>query len=237
MLIPARPESLAYRVHALLHGVWQRRNRAEAERLFQRAISAVDQRAFADTFRRYWTPFPTSGPAKYLDLHTWLMQAADRYMLIGLRGLPPGRRILDLGAGAGYFPLLCRQEGHRPVTLDLDDEPLYGELTRFFGLPRVIHRIEPMQSLPQLGERYDLITAFRTCFNVKPDGSAWDGDEWAFLLQDLRGRLVDGGRVVLCFNLNPKTGEFYPPRVAKLLERLPGFESRLFLEYAFLRAR
>jgi hypothetical protein len=65
------------------------------------------------------------------------------------------------------------------------------KLTRFFGLPRIIHRIEPMKSLPQLGERYDL---------------------------------VDGGTVVLCFNLNPKTGAFYSPRVATLLDRPPGFE-------------
>jgi len=237
MLIPARPESLAYRAHALLHSLWLRRNRAEAERLFERAISALDQRAFTETFRRYWTPFPTPGPAKYLDLRTWLMQAAHRYILVGLGSLPPGRHILDLGAGAGYFPLICRQEGHRPVTLDLDDEPLYGELIRFFGLPRIVHRIEPMQALPQVEERYDLITAFRTCFNVKPDGSAWDAQEWAFLLQDLRSRLILGGKVVLCFNLNPKTGEFYSPRVARLIERLPDYECRLFQEYAFLRAR
>jgi hypothetical protein len=31
VVTPARPESLAYRVHALLHGVWRRKNRAEAE--------------------------------------------------------------------------------------------------------------------------------------------------------------------------------------------------------------
>jgi hypothetical protein len=237
MLIPARPENLTYRAHSVLYSIWQRRNRAEAERLFQRTIAAIDQRAFTETFRPYWTPFPTSGPAKYLDLHTWLLQAAQRYIFAGLPAGPPGRRVLDLGTGAGYFPLLCRQEGHHPVTLDLDDEPLYGELLRFFGLSRVIHRIEPMHSLPDLGERYDLITAFRTCFNVKPDGSAWDADEWAFLLDDLRGRLVDRGTVVLCFNRNPKTGEFYSSRVAKLLEHLPGFRCRLFFEYAFLRAR
>ncbi len=237
VLIPARPESLAYRAHALLHSAWRRRNRAEAERLYRRAIAALDQCAFTETFRPYWTPFPTSGPAKYLDLHTWLLQAAQRYLLSGLATGRPGRRVLDLGAGAGYFPLLCRQEGHHPVTLDLDEVPLYGELIRFFGLPRIVHRIEPGQALPRLGERFDLITAFRTSFNIKPDGSAWDADEWAFLLDDLRSRLADGGAVVVCFNLNPKTGEFYSRRVATLLAQLPGFRCRLFFEYAFLRAR
>jgi SAM-dependent methyltransferase len=237
MLIPARPESLAYRTHSLLHSVWQRRNRTEAERLFQRAIATLDQRAFTERFRPYWTPFPTPGPAKYLDLHTWLRQAAHRFILAGLPAGPPGRRVLDLGAGAGYFPLLCRQEGHHPVTLDLDDEPLYRELIHFFGLPRVIHRIEPMQPLPRPGERYDLITAFRMSFNIKPDGSAWNADEWAFLMDDVRGRLTDGGAVVLCFNLNPSTGEFYSRPVAKLLGQLPGFSCRLFFEYAFLRKR
>jgi hypothetical protein len=66
VFIPARPDSLAYRAHALLNSLRLRRNRAEAERLFERTISAIDQRAFTDTFRRYWTPFPTSEPAKYL---------------------------------------------------------------------------------------------------------------------------------------------------------------------------
>jgi len=199
-------------------------------------IASLDEPTFTNAFSQYWTPFPTTGPAKYLDLNVWLRQAAFRYLLTGLDAMPAGRRLLDLGAGAGYFPLVCRHEGHRPLTLDVDDEPLYRDLSRFFDLPRVVHRIEPMSPLPDLGAPFDVITAFRTCFNVSLDGSPWEVDAWRFLLEDLRTRLVDRGRIVLCFNLNPKTGEFYPPGVARLLRRPPGFRSRLFFEYAFLDA-
>ena len=128
-------------------------------------------------------------------------------------------------------------QGHHPLTLDLDEEPLYGELIRLFELPRIVHRIEPMQPLPPLGEPYDLITAFRICFNVRRDGSAWDVDEWAYLLDDVRGRLAGNGEVVLGFNLDPGTGEFYSRRIGWMLRQLPRFSCRLYLEYAFLRAR
>ena len=145
-----------------------------------------------------------------------------------------GRRVLDLGSGAGYFPLICRTEGHRPLALDLDDEPLYRELIEFFGLPRLVHRIAPLQSLPDdLGE-FDVVTAFRICFDTNGDGSQWGADEWAFLLQDLRTRLTPGGRVVLGFNVNRQTGTFYSPATAALLKQLPGYRTRLFFEYALL---
>ncbi len=237
MLIPARPGSVAYRADALRHRVWRRRHRAAAERLFEQALAAIDPHAFTAAVRPYWTAFPTSGAAKYVDVARWLRQAAYRYILTGLPGAPPRRRVLDLGAGPGYFPMLCRLQGHDPVTLDLDDEPLYRELIRLFELPRIVHRIEPMQRLPPLGEPYDLITAFRTCFNIRRDGSAWDVDEWAFLLDDLRGRLADGGAVVLGFNLDPNTGEYYSRRVGQMFRESRQFRCRLYLEYAFLRAR
>ena len=41
MLIPGRPGSLAYRMDSLRHLAWRRRHRAEAERLFQRAIATL----------------------------------------------------------------------------------------------------------------------------------------------------------------------------------------------------
>jgi len=236
MWSPARPDGLAYRFHSLLHAVQQKRRRSRAEDLYQRTASAIDRQRFADTFEKYRTPVPTAGPAKYVDVDRWLRQAADRYLLTGLAAQPPGHRILDLGAGPGYFPLICRNEGHVPLLLDLDDEPLYRELVSFFGLPRILHRIAAFEPLPDSGGRFDLITAFKICFNVNPDGSAWDAPEWEFLFEDLRARMNPGGLLVLWFNVDAATGELYPVDVARLLRDPPGFESRVFFEYALLRA-
>jgi SAM-dependent methyltransferase len=234
---PTRPESIVYRLHSLRHALNWRRQRARVEEIFQRTLLSVDRRAFADALRPYWSPVPTNGPEKYLDVNVWLRQAAFRYLQTRLPAAPAGRRVLDLGSGPGYFPLVCRGEGHHPLALDLDDEPLYGELVRFFGLPRHVHRIEPMRPLPDLGAPFDAITAFRTCFNVKADGRPWETEEWAFFLSDLRQRLEPGGEVVLCFNVNRATGEFYSSPVARLFTTRRDFDARLFFEYAFLKAK
>jgi SAM-dependent methyltransferase len=234
---PTRPERLVYRLHSIRHALLQRRARARVEDLFHHTIRGVNHEAFVNAFRGYWTPFSTTGPPKYLDMNVWLRQAAFRYLQTGLPEAPPGRRVLDLGAGPGYFPLVCRGQGHRPIALDVDDEPLYRELVRFFDLPRLVYRIEPMRPLPDFGEPFDAITAFRTCFNVKADGSPWESEEWAFFLNDLRGRLAPTGEVVLCFNVHRTTGELYSSRVARLFRTLRDFDSRLFFEYAFLRAK
>ena len=51
-----------------------------------------------------------------------------------------GRRrdILDIGSGAGYFLYLCQWLGHRPLGLDVDDVPLYPEMTQMLGVKRMI---------------------------------------------------------------------------------------------------
>jgi hypothetical protein len=227
---------VGYRFDSALHALWQRSERGRVDRIAERALDSIDRRSFADAARAYWTPFPTNGPQKYLNLDVWLRQAAFRYVLTGLPARPPGCRTLDLGAGAGYFSLVCRSEGHDPLAVDVDDEPLYRETFDVLGLPRIVHRIEPMQALPAFGQVFDVITAFRISFDVKPDGSPWGPEEWGFLLGDLRNRLTAGGLLVLCFNVHPKTGHLYAPAVEALLTRLPGFRTRLFFEYAFLRA-
>jgi SAM-dependent methyltransferase len=233
VLTPARPDTFAYKMHSALNSLRQRRCRGEIDHVYQRTLATLDQRAFSDHFSHYRSSSSRTRGAKYLDVNGWLRQAADRYLLTGLARLPKNRRVLDLGSGPGYFALICRTEGHHPLALDVDDDPLYAELTRYFNLPFVIHRIEPKRPLPSAGGPFDLITAFRSCFDVKADGSPWDGEDWEFLLRDLRSQLTPNGRVVLGFNVNPKTGTFYSPTAAAVFRRPPGYESRLFFEYAF----
>jgi hypothetical protein len=127
--------------------------------------------------------------------------------------------------------------GHEVLGLDIDDEPIYRDSFDFFGLQRIIHRIEPMHPLPSLPDRLDLITAYLTCFNHHADGSAWNADEWRFFLNDLRSRLSDTGRVIIRFNLNHRTGEFYSGEVARMVRGLSVFQAKFFLDYVFLTPR
>jgi SAM-dependent methyltransferase len=236
-MIPRRPDSLVYQVHRLRSAFEQRRSGARTERLFHEVIASIDRQAFTETVRKYWTPFPTSGPAKFLDLGFWLREAARRYVVSGIDGRNKGARVLDLGTGTGYFLLVCRHEGHQPLGLDVDDEPLYCDCMRFFDLPRVVHRIEPMTALPELGEAFDLITGFMPCFDVRPDGTSWRIGEWTFFLRDLRSRLKRGGRVVFRFNVDRTTGDFYSSDVVEAFTRAREFRTRWFLNSAFLDAR
>jgi hypothetical protein len=63
--------------------------------------------------------------------------------------------------------------------------------------------------LPDLGRKFDLITAFSIDFNRESKREWWWGpSEWAFFLGDLKRHLNPGGRIFL--GLNPRRdGEYY----------------------------
>ena len=129
------------------------------------------------------------------------------------------KRVLDLGAGAGYFPYICKWFGHEPTALDLPTPAMFGEMTALLGVPRVVWRIEPYESLPASLHGFDLITAFRVCFNGHNSKSLWGAREWTFFLDDLESRLNPGGRIHFGFN-RERDGEPFPADVRSLfLER------------------
>ena len=61
----------------------------------------------------------------------------------------------------GDFPECHKQLGHE----DIEEFPLFGELVDLFGVPRLVWAIEAFKPLPDLGARFDCITAFATRFN------------------------------------------------------------------------
>ncbi|MCO6458215.1 MAG: methyltransferase domain-containing protein [Pirellulaceae bacterium] len=230
-----KPSSLRYRFDHVVHAWRRRRTRGRIERLYRELVATWDQAAFRQQFRDLWDPFETVLPAKFLNLEVWLREAIFRYQLLAL---PDGRplRVLDIGAGTGYFLLVCRHQGHQVLGLDLPGEPLYDRCFEFFALPRIEHRIEPGQPLPDTGPPLDLVTAYMTCFNYDARQQPWDVPPWQALLRDLRGRLRQGGRVVLKFNLEPGGLQFCSPAVTRALTQAPGFRCRYFLDYALLKA-
>lgn len=231
-----RPRGLRYRAWDYLYRARRRALRSKADEVFTEIVAGWDQEAFASRFRRYWHPFPTTRPPKFLDLDTWLRESIYRYFLwTGLSPRRRGVRVLDLGAGTGYFLLVCRHFGHDVLGLDLDEEPLYTECFDFFGLPRIVHRIEPRTPLPP-SSRFDLISAFMVCFHLREDG-AWSGAEWSSFLGHLRERLTPGGRAILRFNVDKRTGELYSEATERALRSAHGFRARLVRDYAILDAR
>ena len=126
-------------------------------------------------------------------------------------------RIVDLGCGAGYFLYVCKFFGHQVLGFDTDNEPLFRATTALLDVPRVIGRIQRQTPLPDLGGRFDLVTAHRICFHrigrVR-DGVEWSPADWEFFINDIRTRLLnENGRLLLDFNPRPDGSSFFTPEL------------------------
>ena len=165
------------------------------------ALATIDPTRFSQFRQQYKdAEVAEGGYSKYLDLRKWLSQKLTYIYLLGLhRGRP--LRILDLGTGPGYFPYLCSLYGHDVQALDLDVVPMYNDLCRFFKVTRTTWRINPFEPLPNLGVKFDLVTAFMIKFNQHDLPDQWGIRQWEFMLGDLqRNQLNPGGRIFLDFN-------------------------------------
>ena len=162
-------------------------------------IKTIDADRFEEIRRRYSIDDPGAAWPKYLNLSKWmttnLRRVRELELDFGFR-----KRILDLGCGAGYFLHICQWLGHDVVGLDIDEVPMYGEMTHMFGLNRVIWRVKPFVRLPQFERKFDVVTAFMICFNGHKSPGLWGVSEWRFFLDDLETHLNPGGRICLGFN-------------------------------------
>ncbi len=168
----------------------------------ERMIATIDREKFEALKKRYAVRNPGTAWPKFLDLKKWMTINVRRVRDLNL---DYGRRkdILDIGSGAGYFLYLCQWLGHRPVGLDVDDVPLYPEMTRMLGLKRIVGRIDAFVPTPDLGRKFDLITAFMICFNNHERGFLWGAPEWNFFLTDMARHLRPHGRIWLELNRRP----------------------------------
>ncbi len=142
------------------------------------------------------------GYSKYLDIRPWMADKLMMALYLGVDKSPP-MRILDIGTGAGYFPYICRYFGHEVVSLDLDVVPMYNDLCQFLKIDRRAWRVEKFQKLPDLGGKFDLVTAFMIKFNQHYQPDLWSTPEWKFMIEDLRANQLNAnGRIFLSFNEN-----------------------------------
>jgi SAM-dependent methyltransferase len=150
--------------------------------------------------------------AKYADVEHWLKINLPRVRELSLDRSPP-KRILDLGCGAGFFLFLAKQFGHHGLGVDVDLYPLSNELIDLFGVSRVTHRIRAFQPLPELGRKFELITAFSSAFGRSEDEArGWSVEEWKFFLDDLERHRAGGGEILLEIN-SGKDGRYFPSEV------------------------
>ncbi|HEY0790151.1 MAG TPA: class I SAM-dependent methyltransferase [Chthoniobacterales bacterium] len=146
---------------------------------------------------------------KYVNAEHWLKKAVGQVRELHL-DRATGKEILDLGSGAGYFLFTCQQLGHRGLGLDLPEPVYFGEMVALLGVERVIWRINPYEPLPELGRKFDLVTAFAICFNGHRSNQVWGPPEWEFFLRDLETRILKPGAEIF-LALNPEDyGHFTP---------------------------
>jgi SAM-dependent methyltransferase len=169
------------------------------------------------------------------DMKFWIRRNVERAQDLSL-DRPPPRHILDLGCGPGYFLFVARKLGHDALGLDLDEQPIFRDTLRLLGAERIGHRIAPHQPLPTLGQKFDFITSFLTCFHRierMPDGNwrTWSPPEWQFFIDDVRAnQLAPVGTLLLEFHPQ-KSGELYTADVRELFckNNARFFRSRVFL--------
>jgi SAM-dependent methyltransferase len=207
----------------------QQRFPLEADRIIQ----SIDRDELEQIRRRYAVEGPSPHWPKYLHLHRWIDINIRRVRELELDVSSP-KRLLDLGSGAGYFLYICRLLGHDALGLDLGNPPMFAEITRLLGVPRVISKIERFVPLPDLGQKFDLITAFLICFNRHKQTDLWGVAEWDFFLDDLAKHLAPNGRIWLELNreydgsfYTPELKEFFLNRGATIDERKVMFNSGL----------
>ncbi len=171
----------------------------------------VDPAGFEKIRERHGVPGEQTHWPKYLDAKRWISLNIRRAQELRLATRKAPLTILDLGSGGGYFLLVAHHLGHSGLGLDLADPIMFGELFDLFGLQRVIWRIKAFQPLPELSQRFDLVTAFSICFNGHKSDQLWTPKEWAFFLNDLKSRFVKpSGEIFL--GLNPEAKDvFYTP--------------------------
>jgi len=187
---------------------WFLKNSSVANQEIDFHKSKLDRARFGDIRDRYKNESPDPGFSKYTELDRFLKIALSHYDLVGLTN-KTGLSVLDIGTGPGYFPFICSNFGHAARAMDVPNHSFYNEMTDLLGVNRFEHSIQAFEPLPQLSQRFDLITAFAICFNCHASDALWGVEEWGFFLSDIRKYMAEPKAILfLKFNREPN-GSFF----------------------------
>lgn len=198
----------------LLESFWEHASRSLHPVDADRILATVDREKMEKLREQY--PHRSNSPRinRFEDANYWVGVNVERAQDLWLDRTRP-LRILDLGCGAGFFPYVCRYFGHEALGLDTDSDPLFGATTELLNVRRIISRIHPETPLPDLEQKFDLITAHRVCFHrmgrdENGDWKEWSPDNWKFFINDMRTRfLEEKGRLLLDFNPRRDGSSFF----------------------------
>src|SRR5437899_7468383 len=222
------------KIRKLVHPLTYRRAWRRAQRsIFRLPLgplrAKIDPKRLRDIQERY-ANLPV-GYAKYANIEPWLRLNRERVQDLKLHR-SASKRVLDLGCGGGFFLFILKNLGHSVLGIDVERVVLFTELLELFAVPRVVCRISAFEPLPDLGQKFDWITAFSVNFNLyHPSKERWGISDWDLFLRDLRDHLAPGGKVF--FGLNPAyNGDYYTPELRDLFfKRGAGVErERIFFE-------
>ena len=189
----------------------------------RRLLATIDRTELERLRKRY--PYRPNARRinAYEDAAYWIGVSVKRLQDLWLDRSPP-LQILDLGCGPGYFLYLCQLFGHEGLGIDPDDEPFFRGTTKLFDVRRVIARIYPQTALPDLGRKFDLVTAHRVCFHRTARGEngewlEWSQADWEFFIDDIRTRfLKPDGRLLLEFNRRQDGSSFFTAELRDFFE-------------------
>jgi SAM-dependent methyltransferase len=220
----------------LLESFWEHAGRRMHPVNVRRILATIDCTELARLRERY--PPRAVSLNRFEDAHYWVGINVERAQDLWLDRTPP-LQILDLGCGAGYFLYVCRFFGHQAVGLDAHTDPFLRATTELFNVRSVISRIDRRVPLPDLGTRFDLMTAHRVCFHRirradKTEASEWTPYDWEFFIDDIRTRFLErNGRLLLDFNPRAGGRSFFTP---ELREFLLSLGARIFRSKALFAA-
>jgi SAM-dependent methyltransferase len=184
---------------------WRRAQRSIFRLPFGPVLAGIDQERLREIQKHH-------AGEKYANVDHWLRVNRERVQDLKLHRCKP-QQVLDLGCGGGFFLFILKQLGHSVLGFDKDDSPLFRELLEVFDVPRHVGSVKPHEPLPDLGRKFDWITAFSIGFDrYRPNRERWTSAEWDFLLRDLQRQLAPGGKIY--FALNPlRDGEYWTPEL------------------------
>jgi SAM-dependent methyltransferase len=184
----------------------------------RRILDDIDWLQFRDLRHKY--PYRPGSPQinRFEDVVYWIDINVERAQDLWLDRAPP-LRILDIGSGAGYFLYVCKHFGHDVLGFDTDNEPLFRATIALLNVPRVIGQVDRQTPLPDLGGKFDLVTAHRICFHrigKVRDRVEWSAADWKFFINDVRTNLLtQRGRILLDFNPRLDDSSFFTSELRK----------------------
>lgn len=174
---------------------------------FHHIIKAIDLAAMKALQARYERQIGKEennigkkGKRKYFAVRGYMIENLRYVHRLGLQKSARPFHLLDIGTGFGYFPFLCQYFGHTALGIDLTDFFVFNEMVNILNVRRTDCGVYAYHALPDFGEKFDIVTCFRVCFDRIKNGR-WGVDEWAFFLADLKAhQLNEDGRIFLRLN-------------------------------------